>query len=111
MAPSPGLLSTVLDEFSPGTVRFYYEDADPARRDQLARAASGLVLGVTTAAALVSGSPVSMARRALPMWVLSAERTGLLRMRLRSATRIRLMADLMLANVLLPPATGAGAGG
>jgi saccharopine dehydrogenase (NAD+, L-lysine-forming) len=25
MAPSPGLLSTVLDEFSPGTVRFYYE--------------------------------------------------------------------------------------
>jgi lysine 6-dehydrogenase len=26
MAPSPGLLATVLDEFSPGTVRFYFED-------------------------------------------------------------------------------------
>jgi len=25
LAPSPGLLDTVLDEFSPGTVRFYYE--------------------------------------------------------------------------------------
>jgi lysine 6-dehydrogenase len=26
IAPSPGLLSTVLDEFSPDTTRFYYED-------------------------------------------------------------------------------------
>jgi len=26
IAPSPGLLDTVLDEFSPGTKRFYYED-------------------------------------------------------------------------------------
>jgi saccharopine dehydrogenase-like NADP-dependent oxidoreductase len=26
IAPSPGLLSTVLDEFSPGTKRFYYQD-------------------------------------------------------------------------------------
>jgi saccharopine dehydrogenase-like NADP-dependent oxidoreductase len=26
IAPSPGLLDTVLDEFSPGTVRFYFED-------------------------------------------------------------------------------------
>ncbi|MCS6913993.1 MAG: saccharopine dehydrogenase NADP-binding domain-containing protein [Myxococcales bacterium] len=26
MAPSPGLLSTVLDEFSPSTMRFYYEE-------------------------------------------------------------------------------------
>ncbi|MEW6277259.1 MAG: saccharopine dehydrogenase NADP-binding domain-containing protein, partial [Candidatus Eremiobacterota bacterium] len=26
MAPSPGLLDTVLDEFSPSTVRFFYED-------------------------------------------------------------------------------------
>lgn len=26
IAPSPGLLDTVMDEFSPGTTRFYYED-------------------------------------------------------------------------------------
>lgn len=31
MALSPGLLSTVLDEFSPGTVRFYYQDGEHVR--------------------------------------------------------------------------------
>lgn len=31
MALSPGLLSTVLDEFSPGTVRFYFQDGEHVR--------------------------------------------------------------------------------
>lgn len=31
MAPSPGLLDTVLDEFSPGTVRFYYDKGEFVR--------------------------------------------------------------------------------
>ena len=35
-------------------VRFYYDDADPQRRDRLARAASGLVLLATTAVAIVA---------------------------------------------------------
>jgi O-antigen/teichoic acid export membrane protein len=37
-------------------VRFYYEDADPVRRDRLARAATGVVLAATTAIALVAAA-------------------------------------------------------
>src|SRR3954471_2943544 len=34
-------------------VRFYYVDAEPEERDRVARAATGLVLGATTAVAVV----------------------------------------------------------
>jgi O-antigen/teichoic acid export membrane protein len=37
-------------------VRFYYEDADADRRDRVARAATGVVLGATTAVALVAAA-------------------------------------------------------
>jgi O-antigen/teichoic acid export membrane protein len=37
-------------------VRFYYEDADAERRDRVARAATGVVLGATTAVALVAAA-------------------------------------------------------
>ncbi len=34
-------------------VRFYYEDADPERRDRVARSATGVILGVTTVVSIV----------------------------------------------------------
>jgi O-antigen/teichoic acid export membrane protein len=37
-------------------VRFYYDDADPERRDRVARAATGVVLGATTVVALVAAA-------------------------------------------------------
>ena len=37
-------------------MRFYYDDADPERRDRVARAATGVVLGATTVVALVAAA-------------------------------------------------------
>ena len=70
----------------------------------MAAALSRALTAVTTAAALASVLPVSTARRALPTYVLSALRIGRLRACFRSETRMRLIADLILANASLPPA-------
>ena len=51
-------------------VRFYYEDADPERRDRLARAATGVVLAATT------GSPSRRRRRACAEARVSPSQSG-----------------------------------
>jgi O-antigen/teichoic acid export membrane protein len=50
------ILVSILLRFGIGEafVRFYFDDADPARRDRLARTTTGFVLVTTTVAALVA---------------------------------------------------------
>ena len=60
---------------------------------------SSTAIASRTVSAAIVWSPSSIVNRAFFTYVFAAERYGWLRARLRSATRIRFSADLLLANV------------